>query len=313
MKILVTGGAGFIASHVADAYVEAGHDVVILDNLSTGKRENLNPAAKFYHLDICDPGIASVFAAEKPDLVNHHAAQISVPLSVEEPLLDAEINVKGMLNLLQNCVKHNVNKVIFSSTGGAIYGEAEEYPTSEAYAPRPLSIYAIDKLAGENYLHFYRQHYGLDYTVLRYANVYGPRQDSRGEAGVVSLFIRQLLAGQTPVINAYPETPEGMIRDYVYIKDVVRANLLALQGGSGEAFNIGTCVETTTSLLYKTILWKLKLERSPNAGPARKGDLRRSMLDSSKAFRELGWSPIYTLEQGVGETVAYFTEQGAQR
>lgn len=313
MKILVTGGAGFIASHVADAYVEAGHEVVILDNLSTGHRENLNPAARFYHLDICDPGLAGVFSAEKPDLVNHHAAQISVPLSVEEPLLDAEINVKGMLNILQNCVKHNVSKVIFSSTGGAIYGEAKEYPTSEAYAPRPLSIYAIDKLAGENYLHFYNQHYGLDYTVLRYANVYGPRQDSRGEAGVVSLFISQLLAGQTPVINAYPEAPEGMIRDYVYIKDVVRANLLALRGGSGEAFNIGTCVETTTSLLYKTILWKLKLERQPKTGPARKGDLRRSMLDSSKAFRELGWSPIYNLEQGVGETVAYFTQQGEQR
>jgi UDP-glucose 4-epimerase len=313
MKILVTGGAGFIASHVTDAYIDAGHQVVVVDNLSTGYRQNLNPLAKFYQLDICDPGLEEVFAAEQPDLVNHHAAQVSVPLSVEQPLLDAEVNVKGLINLLQNCVKYHINKVIFISSGGAIYGEAREYPTTETYIPEPLSVYAINKMVGESYLRFYLHQYGLQYTVLRYANVYGPRQVSHGEAGVVSIFIEKLLANVAPALYAYPDEPEGMIRDYVYVRDVVRANLLALENGEGEAFNIGTCVETTTSLLYKTIQWQLGSELLPKTGPARKGDLHRSMLDYSKAFRELGWSPIYNLEQGVAETIEYFRTKGGSK
>lgn len=306
MKILITGGAGFIGSHVADACLEAGHQVVVVDDLSSGNFANLNPAVKFYQLDIRDPALDEVFAAEKPDVVNHHAAQISVPRSVTEPLLDAQINILGLVNVLENCVKHHIKKVIFISTGGAIYGEAEEYPTTEDYPPQPLSVYAINKFAGENYLRFYRHQYGLEYTVLRYANVFGPRQIAQGEAGVVSIFVEKLLQDSAPTIYAYPDAPEGMIRDYVYVKDVVRANLAVLDRGSNEVFNIGTCEETTTSQLYKTILWQLGKKIQPLKGPARKGDLRRSMLDNSKAFKELGWSPIYSLEDGIRETVTWF-------
>lgn len=205
MKILITGGAGFIGSHVADACLEAGHEVLVVDDLSTGSLDNLNPRAKFYQISICDPSLSQVFEREQPDIVNHHAAQISVPRSIENPLADVETNVKGTVNLLENCVKYKVKKVVFISSGGAIYGEAEEYPTSEAYPPKPLSVYAINKLAGENYLYFYNHQYGLNYTVLRYANVYGPRQNASGEAGVVSIFINALLAGRTPTIYAYPD------------------------------------------------------------------------------------------------------------
>jgi UDP-glucose 4-epimerase len=306
MKILITGGAGFIGSHVADACLEAGHQVVVVDDLSSGNFANLNPAVKFYQLDIRDPALEEVFATEKPDVVNHHAAQISVPHSVTEPLLDAQINILGLVNVLENCVKHHIKKVIFISSGGAIYGEAEEYPTTEDYPPQPLSVYAINKFAGENYLRFYQHQYGLEYTVLRYANVFGPRQIAQGEAGVVSIFVEKLLQDSAPTIYAYPDDPEGMIRDYVYVKDVVRANLAVLDRGSNEVFNIGTCEETTTSQLYKTILWQLGKKIQPLKGPARKGDLRRSMLDNSKAFKELGWSPIYSLEDGIRETVTWF-------
>ena len=306
MKILITGGAGFIGSHVADACLEAGHQVVVVDDLSSGNLASLNPAVKFYQLDIRDPALDEVFAAEKPDVVNHHAAQISVPRSVTEPLLDAQINILGLVNVLENCVKHHIKKVIFISTGGAIYGEAEEYPTTEDYPPQPLSVYAINKFAGENYLRFYQHQYGLEYTVLRYANVFGPRQIAQGEAGVVSIFVEKLLQDSAPTIYAYPDDPEGMIRDYVYVKDVVRANLAVLDRGSNEVFNIGTCEETTTLQLYKTILWQLGKKIQPLKGPARKGDLRRSMLDNSKAFKELGWSPIYSLEDGIRETVTWF-------
>ena len=306
MKILITGGAGFIGSHVADACLEAGHQVVVVDDLSSGNLANLNPAVKFYQLDIRDPALEEVFATEKPDVVNHHAAQISVPHSVTEPLLDAQINILGLVNVLENCVKHHIKKVIFISSGGAIYGEAEEYPTTEDYPPQPLSVYAINKFAGENYLRFYQHQYGLEYTVLRYANVFGPRQIAQGEAGVVSIFVEKLLQDSAPTIYAYPDAPEGMIRDYVYVKDVVRSNLAVLDRGSNEVFNIGTCEETTTSQLYKTILWQLGKKIQPLKGPARKGDLRRSMLDNSKAFKELGWSPIYSLEDGIRETVTWF-------
>lgn len=309
MKILITGAAGFIASHVADAFVEAGHDVVIVDNFRTGYPKNLNPKARFYELDICDPRLEYIFAKEKPDVVDHHAAQISVPLSVEDPLTDAEINVKGLINILENCVKHQVKKVIYISSGGAMYGEATEYPTSETYIPKPLSVYAINKMVGENYLYFYQQTYGLDYTVLRYANVFGPRQVSHGEAGVVSIFVEKLLAEETPTLNVYPEEPDGMIRDYVYVKDVVAANLAALNKGSGEAFNIGTCIETSTRALFNEICRQMRLQIEPKKGAARKGDLRRSLLKIDKAKEELGWEPRYTLAEGISEVIYYFKLQ----
>lgn len=309
MKILITGAAGFIASHVADAFIENGHEVVIVDNLRTGYPHNLNPKAKFYELDICDPRLEDVFAYEKPDIVDHHAAQISVPLSIEDPLTDAEINVKGLINILQCCVQHAVKKIIYISSGGAMYGEATQYPTSEDYAPKPLSVYAINKMVGEDYLYFYQHCYNLDYTVLRYANVYGPRQVSHGEAGVVSIFVEKLLAGETPTLNAYSDQPDGMIRDYVFVKDVVQANLLALTEGHNSAFNIGSCVETTTRQLYDEICKQLQIQLAPLSALARKGDLRRSLLNIDKAKAVLGWSPRYTLAEGIAEVIAYFSQK----
>ena len=205
MKIIVTGGAGFIGSHVVDGYIEAGHEVVVIDNLSTGKLENLNQAARFYQTDIRDPQLIDIFKLEKPDIVNHHAAQISVPVSVKDPITDGKINALGFLNLLNCCRDSGVKKVIFISSGGAIYGEAEEYPTTENYAPKPLSPYAIHKLISEYYLAFYQHQYNLKYTVLRYANVYGPRQIPHGEAGVVSIFITNFRDGIRSKLYAFPE------------------------------------------------------------------------------------------------------------
>ena len=308
MKILITGGAGFIGSHVADACINKGYEVVVVDNLRTGYRRNLNPKVKFIQMDICDPAIREVFEQERPDILDHHAAQISVPLSIEDPLSDAEINVKGLINLLQNCVLSSVKKVVYISSGGAMYGEAEEYPTSETYNPRPLSVYAINKMVGEDYLYFYKAQYGLDYTVLRYANVYGPRQVSHGEAGVVSIFTEKLLKGETPVLNAYPDEPEGMIRDYVFVKDVVKANLLAFSTGNGEAFNIGTCLPTSTLALYQEIGRQLGFCPSPRKAGARKGDLRRSLLDIRKAEQYLGWTPSYSLKEGISQVIDYYKE-----
>ncbi|MDD2331425.1 MAG: NAD-dependent epimerase/dehydratase family protein [Candidatus Cloacimonetes bacterium] len=310
MKILITGAAGFIASHVADAYLNAGHEVVIVDNLSTGYRHNLNPRARFFEADICSAELDEIFESEKPEVVNHHAAQISVPLSVKDPLLDAEINVKGLIRILQNCVQQKVRKVIFISSGGAIYGEADEYPTTENYQPKPLSVYAINKMVGESYLYFYHHQYGLNYTVLRYANVFGPRQVSHGEAGVVSIFVESLLAGKAPNLYVYPGEPEGMIRDYVYVKDVVKANVLALSLADLEAVNIGTCIETTTLGLYNEIKGQLRSNLNPTFGPAREGDLHRSLINYEKAKKVLGWKPDYSLAQGISETIEFFKTRG---
>lgn len=309
MKILITGGAGFIASHVSDAYIAAGHDVVVVDDLSTGYRHNLNPKVKFYELSICSPALDEVFEAEKPDIVNHHAAQISVPLSIADPLKDAEINVKGLIRILQNCVNHKVKKLIYISSGGAMYGEATEYPTSETYFPKPLSVYAINKMVGENYLAFYAHHYGLKFCVLRYANVYGPRQVSHGEAGVVSIFIESLLAGKSPNLYVYPDEPDGMIRDYVFVLDVVKANLIALENGENDAFNIGTTVETSTLALYNEVALQLKSEIRPIIGSARAGDLHRSQLNCEKARSVLGWTPDYNIKQGIALTIEHFRKQ----
>lgn len=308
MKILITGGAGFIGSNVADAYLAAGHNVVIVDNLATGNRRNINPKAIFYETDICEESLSAIFAQEKPDVVNHHAAQISVPLSIENPLFDVKTNVLGWVNVLQNCVNYAVKKVIYISSGGAIYGEAQEYPTTENYTPKPLSMYAIDKKAGEDYLYFYHHQYGLAYTVLRYANVYGPRQISSGEAGVVSLFTEKLLQREIPTVYCYDDEPEGMIRDYVFVGDVVKANLLALEKGDSEAFNISTCLETTTNKLYHEIARQLDINEEPNYGSARKGDLHRSLLSYDKAKNILGWKPETNLNEGISAVIKYFKE-----
>ena len=306
MKIIVTGGAGFIASHVVDKYIELGHEVVVIDNLSTGSFHNVNSKAKFYLKDIRHHEIEKIFKAEKPDLINHHAAQISVPASVKNPLFDADVNVLGLLNVLENSIKYSVKKVIFISSGGAIYGEATEYPTTENYIPNPLSPYAISKFISEKYLHYYKHTFGLDFTTLRYANVYGPRQVSKGEAGVVSIFIETLLNNKIPYLYSYPENPDGMIRDYVYVKDVVKANVLALDKASSEAINIGSNVETTTGQLLREISRQMKKDFNPISEGPRPGDLRKSCLNIEKAKQHLGWTPEYSLERGIKETIEFF-------
>jgi len=312
MKILVTGGAGFIGSNVVDAYVEAGHDVMVVDNLYSGKLENVNPNASFHLLDIRSPELRTLIEIERPDIINHHAAQISVPAFVEEPLFDASVNIKGFLNILEAAKASQVKNIIFISSGGAIYGEAEEYPTSEGYPPQPLSPYAISKAVSENYLAFYRHHYGLDYTTLRYSNVYGPRQIPHGEAGVVAIFMDRLLSGKPCTLYHFDDEPRGMIRDYIFVKDVVKANLMALEKGSGQAFNIATGVETRTLTLFETIfdliseLREIDKElRTPARGPARNGDIKRSCLKTELAARVLGWKPETDLATGLKKTLEW--------
>ena len=317
MKILVTGGAGFIGSNVVDGYIRAGHQVSVVDNLFTGKLSNLNPSAKFHQVDVRSGEIGKIIEEDKPDVINHHAAQISVPASVEDPLLDADINIKGLLNLLEQAVTHRVKKVIFISSGGAIYGEATEYPTTEFYPPRPLSPYAIAKFCSEYYLAYYKHQYGLEYTVLRYANIYGPRQIPHGEAGVVAIFMNNLLAGQRSILNHFSEEPAGMVRDYCYVGDVVEANLAALSQGDGDFFNIGTGKGTKTLELFRTIYQAVKeikpdlpLELAdPMRQQARPGDLKQSCLVVEKAKKILGWASVTPLAEGIRRTLRWWRER----
>jgi UDP-glucose 4-epimerase len=320
MRILVTGGAGFIGSNVVDGYIREGHDVVVVDSLFTGKKSNLNPKATFYEMDIRSPEIREIFEREKPEVLNHHAAQISVPASVSDPLFDADVNLRGFLNLLENAVSHKTRKVIFISSGGAIYGEAEEYPTSEKYLPKPLSPYAISKFCSEHYLAYYRHQYGLQYTILRYANVYGPRQIPHGEAGVVSIFMTNLLEGKPSILNHFPDEPKGMIRDYCFVGNVVKANLKALTQGEGDFFNIGTGKETKTRDLYN-VIYEAVREIKPDlpqalsrlsTQAARPGDIRRSCLVVGKAKNGLGWRPETDLATGIRLTLQWWLEEKAK-
>lgn len=307
MKILVTGGSGFIGSHVAETYLAAGHQVVIVDDLSTGAIENLPKNASFYLMDIGSPQIEKVFQIEKPDVVNHHAAQMSVTVSARDPVLDAKINALGLLNVLEASRKTGVKKFIFISSGGAIYGEAGAANLAEDHPPAPLSPYAIHKLLGEHYLRFYAAQHGLSWTALRYANVFGPRQNPHGEAGVVAIFITRLLKGEIPTINAYPDEQDGMARDYVYVEDVARASLMALDKAAGEPVNIASGREVRTRELLAAICRIMGKElKYTRAGP-RPGDLRRSCLDITKAARVLGWKPTFSLEEGLARTVTFFT------
>jgi len=304
MKILVTGGAGFIGSHVADAYIEMGHEVVIVDNLSTGRMENVNPKAQFFKMNIHDKEIFDVFKAEKFDIVNHHAAQMDIRLSVADPVYDATNNIIGTINLLQASVKNNVKKFIFISSGGAIYGEQEYFPADEKHPTRPLSPYGITKLTGEKYIYYYHHVYDLNYVILRYANIYGPRQNPNGEAGVVAIFSNKLLTGEQPIING-----NGLqTRDYVYVRDVVDANLKAVDYNDNECFNIGTGIETDVNELFNCLNHLTGAVTEEVHGPAQPGEQLRSVLNIDKAKRLLNWTPQTSLEEGLVKTVEFFKE-----
>lgn len=301
-KTLITGGAGFIGSHVADEMLKNGLDVVVVDDLSSGRKENLPTDASFHEMDICSPKLSEVFEKEKPDLVHHLAAQISVADSVRNPVRDAMINVVGSVNLLENCVRYGVKKIIFSSSGGTVYGATENLPAVEDLPFSAMSPYGVTKICMEYYLPYYKAEHGLDYTVLRYSNVYGPRQDPHGEAGVVAIFVQGMLNGKTPTING-----DGKyVRDYVYAGDVARANHLAIGKGDCDFFNIGTGIETDVNQLYAMIADVMGFDKEAPHGPHRPGDLRRNYLDAGKAERTLGWRPEVSLREGLQRTVEYF-------
>ena len=303
MKILVTGGAGFIGSHVVDLYIENGYEVVVVDDLSTGRLSNLNPGATFYKLDIRSPQIAEVFEKERPDYVNHHAAQMDVRRSVLDPLFDADVNILGSINLIECARKFEVKRFVYISTGGAVYGEPEYLPCDEAHPINPICQYGASKHTVEHYLYMYRQLYGLEYVVLRYPNVYGPRQDPHGEAGVVAIFSGQMLKGEQAKINGDGEQE----RDFVYVGDCARANLLALETQNGSAiYNLGSGQGTSVNQIFEVLkaITSYKLERLH--GPAKVGETRRIYLDAQKARDELDWAAAICLEEGLKYTVDYF-------
>jgi UDP-glucose 4-epimerase len=305
MNILVTGGAGFIASHIVDAYIEMGHQVVIVDNLITGRKENVNKKATFIEMDIRDPEIERVIKEYKIDIINHHAAQMDVRKSVEDPIYDAEVNVLGALNILQLAVKYKIKKFIFASTGGAIYGEQDYFPADENHPLRPISPYGITKLTTEKYLYYYQHEFGLNYAILRYANVYGPRQNPHGEAGVVAIFTQRMLKGEEPVING-----DGLqTRDFVYVGDVVRANRLALTDIQNEIYNIGTGKETDVNTIFRILRDNIDTNIPEKHGPAKPGEQRRSCLSYQKIKKDFGWDPTVSIEEGLKLTVDYFKNE----
>jgi UDP-glucose 4-epimerase len=309
MKILVTGGAGFIAGPVVEGYIKAGHEVVVIDDLSGGRRENVHPAARLYEVDIRSPAVREVIEREQPEVLNHHAAQMDVRRSVADPMFDANVNIVGFLNLLEAGRAHGLKRVLFASSGGTVYGEQEQFPAKETHPTAPLSPYGITKLASEHYLHFYAMTYGLSYVALRYANVYGPRQNPHGEAGVVAIFTVKLLAGEQPVINGAGK----QTRDYVFVEDVVRANLLALESDYTGPLNIGTAVETNVNVLFSHLVRESGSSASEMHGPAKAGEQARSVLDPGQALAVLGWKPKVDLAEGLRRTVEDFRQKEEKR
>ena len=306
MRILVTGGAGFIGSHVVDAYVAAGHEVIVVDDLSTGRRENLNPRARFHQLDITDPAVLDLVRDARPAVLNLHAAQMDVRRSVADPLFDARVNILGTVNLLEGARRANVRRVLFVSSGGAVYGEQEAFPAPESHPTNPVSPYGVSKRAGELYAFFYQAEYQLPFVALRYANVYGPRQDPHGEAGVVAIFSGRMLRAEPVTVNGDGK----QTRDYVYVGDVARANLLALESTATGPFNIGTGVETDVNALARLLLEATGGRSQVRHGPAKPGEQRRSVVDCRRAAEVLGWRPEVSLADGLGRTVEWFRERG---
>ena len=302
MNILVTGGAGFIGSHVVDAYIENSHNVIVIDNMSTGKNEFINPKANFYEVSITDTSVAEIIKKENIQVINHHAAQISVHESVKDPVEDAYSNIIGTLQLLQNAVTSKVRKFIFASTGGAIYGEQNYFPAREDHPKNPSSPYGLSKLSVEGYLKFYQYQHGLNTTVLRYGNVFGPRQNPHGEAGVVAIFCNRLLNGSAPIINGDGK----QTRDYVFIGDVVRANLITLESTTSDIYNVGTGQETSVNELTQSLVRIVGSNIGTINGKGRDYEQRRSCLDYKKIKESMGWEPKVSLEEGLVETYKFF-------
>jgi len=304
VKIVVTGGAGFIGSTVVDAYIAAGHEVAVIDDLTTGREENVNQKARLFKIDVRDhTGVIDAIGSFRPELVNHHAAQAEVPRSVADPVYDASINVIGGLNILKACVDHGVRKFIFSSTGGALYGEPDVVPASEDHPIRPLSPYGTSKYAFEQYLGTFRRTFGLDFTVLRYSNVYGPRQDFASEEGrVVAIFASRMLARKPVTIDGDGEQS----RDMLYVGDVAMANVAALDRGEGGMYHVSSGIAVTVNDLFRKLAILTGYPDKAAYGPARKGDVYRIALDNSLAAAELAWRPQISLEEGLSQTVDYF-------
>jgi UDP-glucose 4-epimerase len=304
MKILVTGGAGFIGSHVVDAFINAGHQVVIVDDLSTGRRENLNAKATFYQVDIRSPELDTVLAKERPDAVSHQAAKANVRESMEKPVLYADVNVLGSLNLLESCRRNGVKKFIYASTGGACYGEPQYLPVDEEHPVNPLDPYGASKHHVEHYVHLYWLNYKMPYTILRYPNVYGPRQDPLGEAGVVAIFTGKMLKGEPVVIHGSGEQE----RDFVYVGDVARSNVAALEHMGSGIYNIGSGIGTNINTIYQELKKATGYKLEGTHGPAKLGEVFKIYLKPDKANRELGWKPSVSLSEGIKLTVDWFRQ-----
>ena len=305
MRILVTGGAGFIASHVSDSLLALGHDVAIVDNLATGKRENLPAGAGFHEVDIRDEKLRDVFRAVKPDVVVHHAAHIDVTRSVREPAYDASVNILGSLNLLECCRESGVRKVVYAGTGGALFGEPSYLPVDEAHPIDPISPYGVSKHTVEHYLFAYKANHSIDYVVLRYPNVYGPRQDPHGEAGVVAIFSLQLLGGQQPVIFG-----DGTkTRDYCYVGDIAAANVLALNSPVSGVYNLGRGIEVSDLEVFEAVRTATGSQTAPRFAPVRPGEVENIALNAAKAKRELGWTWKVDFVDGVAKAVDFYRDQ----
>lgn len=302
MKILVTGGAGFIGSHIVDKYIDAGHEVVVIDNLSTGRIENVNPDARLIDIDITSKSVRDIFIQEKFDILNHHAAQVDVRTSVRDPLFDLKQNILGSVNLYEAAKDSGVKKIIFASSGGTVYGEQTSFPADESHYTQPVSPYGITKLTNEKYLHYYFVEYGIKHVILRYTNVYGPRQNPHGECGVVAIFINKMLNGEQPVING-----DGKItRDYVYVGDVATANLIALNDNTEGIYNICTGIEQDVNYIFNTLKMHTGSGCKELHGPSKPGEQLRSVCTFKKINKTHGWKPGMNISDGLALTVESF-------